>query len=87
MFVRRWMTSPPSMLFADTPAGDALRFMESRGLGHLAVLGPGGLEGLVTPDALRAALRSSDPWAPRRPLVIGAVAASPVRCPLSAPLA
>ena len=48
MFVRRWMTSPPSMLFADTPVGDALRFMESRGLGHLAVLGPGGLEGLMT---------------------------------------
>ena len=83
MFVRRWMTTPPSMLLVDTPVGDALRFMESGGLGHLAVLGPAGLEGLVTPDGLRAALRSSDPWAPRRPLVIGAVAAPCVTVPPS----
>lgn len=73
MFVRRWMTTPPSMLLADTPAGDALRFMECRGVAHLAVLGDRGFEGLVSRDDLRAAISKGDPWTPRRPLELGAV--------------
>jgi len=83
MFVRRWMTTPPSMLLEDTPVGDALRFMESRNLAHLAVLGARGVEGLVTRDDLRAALGTGDRWAPRRPLEIGAVASPCVGVPPS----
>lgn len=79
MFVRQWMTTPPSMLLADTPVGDALRFMESRGLAHLAVLGVRGFEGLVTREDLRVALAKGDPWTPRRPRELGsAVAVAPV---------
>ncbi len=77
MFVRQWMTGPPSMLLADTAAGDALRFMESRRIEHLAVLGARGFEGLATRDGLRALLAKGDPWTPRRPLELGAAVASP----------
>jgi CBS domain-containing protein len=77
MFVRQWMMAPPSMLLADTQAGDALRFMESRKLHHLAVLGARGLEGLVTRDILRMALYKTDPWTPRRPLELAAVVSAP----------
>ena len=77
MFVRQWMDAPPSMLLADTPVGDALRFMESRRLDHLAVLGARGFEGLVTPEGLRALLAKGDPWTPRRPLELGAAVAAP----------
>lgn len=73
MFVRRWMTTPPSMLLADTPAGDALRFMECRNVAHLAVLGDAGVQGLVSREELRAAISKGDPWTPRRPLELGAV--------------
>jgi CBS domain-containing protein len=73
MLVRRWMTPPPAMLLTDLPAGDALRFMESRGLGHLAVLGARGFEGLVTRDRLREALAKRDLYTPRRPLELGAL--------------
>ncbi|HEX7898100.1 MAG TPA: CBS domain-containing protein [Planctomycetota bacterium] len=72
--MRRWMTTPPSMLLVDTPVGDALRFMESRGLAHLAVLGTRGIEGLVTREDLRIAVSKGDGWAPRRQLELGAVA-------------
>ena len=76
MFVRQWMKCPPSMLLADAPIGDALRFMETREIDHLAVLGVSGLEGLVTREMLRTALKT-DPWAPRRPLVLGAAVVAP----------
>ena len=71
MFVRRWMTTPPAMLLADTPVGDALRFMESRHLGHLAVIGRSGIEGLVTREDLRIAAGKGDAWTPRRHLELG----------------
>ena len=74
MFVRRWMTTPPAMLLADTPVGDALRFMESRHLGHLAVIGRSGIEGLVTREDLRIAAGKGDAWTPRRHLELGEVA-------------
>ena len=73
MFVRRWMTSPPSMLLSDTPVGDALRFMECRGVAHLAVLGPRGFEGLVSRERVREALSKRDVFTPRRPLELGAL--------------
>jgi CBS domain-containing protein len=77
MFVRQWMKCPPSMLLADAPVGDALRFMEVREIEHLAVLGVGGLEGLVTREMLREKLIKTDPWAPRRPLLLGSAVAGP----------
>ncbi len=77
MYVRQWMKAPPSMLLADTAAGDALRFMESRRIDHLAVLGVRGFEGLATREGLRALLAKGDPWTPRRPLELGAAVAGP----------
>src|SRR5687767_14873135 len=84
MYVRRWMTAPPAMLLADTPAGDALRFMECRDLQHLAVLGESGFLGLVSRDGLRIAVgKSGDGWAPRRGLELGAAAAPCLSVPPS----
>lgn len=73
MFVRSWMTGPPSMLLADTAVGDALRFMEARSLDHLAVLGARGFEGLVSRETLRGALARGGPWTPRKPVDLGSV--------------